>query len=128
MADAVNKNPAPKSETDPKGEQERLAKVAQAGVGGATGGDLKQRELTVGGAVKGEDGKLASDVEKDALHEANADADVGDGDASDALGTGAIIEPGVRQSIDFEHPAVDNRPRYGLPAHSNRIDFNDPTS
>jgi len=93
----------------------------------ATGGDLKQQEVTVGGsAPKGENGEPASDVEKQRLHEANAAGDVGQGDGSDALGSGAIIEEGVRTAIDFEHPAVDNRPRFGLPEHSNRIDFNDP--
>lgn len=120
----VEKNSPPKSETDPKAEQERLAKVTSSP---STGGDLKQQEVTVGGSgAKGPNGEPASDMEKQALHEANADADVGQGDGSDALGSGAIIESGVRERIDFEHPAVDNRPRFGLPEHSNRIDFNDP--
>jgi len=118
MAEATKPVPTPEQ------EKARLAKLPNTP---ATGGDLKQQTLTVGGAPSGEDGKLASDVEKDALAEANADADVGDGDASDALGTGAIVEAGVRDAIDFEHPAVDNRPRRGLPAVSNQIDFNDPT-
>jgi hypothetical protein len=108
----------------PEQEKARLAKLPTTP---STGGDLKQQTLTTGGSVvEQKEGKLASDAEKDALAEANADADVGEGDASDALGTGAIVEAGVRDQIDFEHPAVDNRPRRGLPEVSNRIDFNNP--
>lgn len=46
--------------------------------------------------------------------------------ATDVAASGALIEPTIVDRIDTKHPAVDDEPRKGLPADSNRIDFNDP--
>lgn len=47
--------------------------------------------------------------------------------ATDVAASGAFIEPEIVSRVDTGHPAVDNEPRKGQPAISNRIDFNDPT-
>lgn len=116
-----NKTAAPKVEPakgDPaeqqraKADAERVAKLPHTA---ATGGDLKQQESTVGGSG-------SSDEEKAKLAEVNPDA----GEAEEATESGALMETGVKEVVDLEHPAVDNKPRMGLPEHSNRIDFNDP--
>jgi hypothetical protein len=46
---------------------------------------------------------------------------------TDMEASGAFQEPEIKERIDASHPAVDNAPRAGQPARSNRIDFNDPT-
>ena len=47
--------------------------------------------------------------------------------ATDFEASGAVIEPGAKAAVDMKHPAVDDNPRKGTSADSNRIDFNDPT-
>ena len=47
--------------------------------------------------------------------------------ATDFEASGAVIEPAAKEAVDMDHPAVDNNPRAGVPADSNRIDFNDPS-
>lgn len=47
--------------------------------------------------------------------------------ATEMEASGALIEPEIVKRVDTTHPAVDANPRAGLPEHSNRIDFNDPT-
>jgi hypothetical protein len=47
--------------------------------------------------------------------------------ATEPEASGALQEPTIAERVDTEHPAVDDRPRKGLPETSNQIDFNDPT-
>jgi len=46
---------------------------------------------------------------------------------TDMEGSGAFVEPTIKERIDVDHPAVDNTPRAGQPADANRIDFNEPS-
>jgi hypothetical protein len=43
-----------------------------------------------------------------------------------AEASGAVIEPEIAKIPD--HPSVDNNPREGVPADSNRVDFNEPSA
>lgn len=53
-------------------------------------------------------------------------ADLGTDRTMESLASGALIEDGVKDTVDLEHPAVDDRPREGTSVASNLIDFNDP--
>lgn len=57
------------------------------------------------------------------------DADQADkltGASPETVESGALQELEIAQRIDTAHPAVDDKPREGLPPESNQIDFNDP--
>lgn len=41
--------------------------------------------------------------------------------------SGAFIEPAIIESIPYDHPSVENNPRFGTSAVQNGADFNDPT-
>lgn len=47
--------------------------------------------------------------------------------ATQADASGALQEPEIAERVDTSHPAIDDEPRKGLPADSNRIDLNDPS-
>lgn len=47
--------------------------------------------------------------------------------AQDMDASGAFQEPEIKDRIDVDHPAVDNKPREGVRKVDNQIDFNDPT-
>lgn len=46
--------------------------------------------------------------------------------ATNPTESGALMEDTIKDRIDLNDPAVDDKPREGLPAESNQIDFNDP--
>ena len=48
--------------------------------------------------------------------------------ATTTAASGAIIEPDLASASVIDHPSVDTNPREGVPAESNRIDFNTPSA
>ncbi|MFH5927074.1 hypothetical protein [Roseomonas xinghualingensis] len=55
-------------------------------------------------------------------------ADLGQAEATTTTATsGATVEPRIVEELPMDHPAVDSKPREGLPPESSRIDFNDPS-
>lgn len=70
-----------------------------------------------------QEGLAPSDLAK----EANVANGGFDGEGIPPGPSGAIMEAEIRENQQLEHPAVDNKPRKGLPADAMRIDFNDPT-
>lgn len=108
---------------------EKQRQLREEGVGDdvpATGGAVKRMQGVHGAAVDRKAGEAPSDAIKRANQEAIGD-DVGEADAA-SVESGALMETGIKQKVTEQlgHPAVDNRPRLGLPPESNQIDFNDP--
>lgn len=48
--------------------------------------------------------------------------------ATEAVASGAVIEPDLAAASLPDHPSVDSNPRAGVPVESNQIDFNTPSS
>lgn len=71
-------------------------------------------------------GATAKSKTKTAAERASGDANVSPAGPDSMNASGAIMEPDALQSVDVDHPAVDNNPREGTTVRQNQIDFNDP--
>lgn len=87
--------------------------------------ELAAQEKQKGAGDLEENSVIKTDVDPAAT--ANPGEINGGATAADVQPSGAISEREAVADIPMEHPAVDNAPRKGLPAESNRIDFNDPS-